>query len=145
MICPGQVHNPQLQQIVLISGYKTRSMNTRRKIMEHELIKEGYLSIQEWGKWLVTIESAVCAGLWPKLSATPRPPNSLYLGWMMFIGSILTTAIMLSLVSFFIQRAHLNYEQDRKLVKILVFIQFAFFLGGLICFGTRVFSLWFGV
>ena len=112
--------------------------------MEHELIKEGYLSIQEWGKWLVTIESAVCAGLWPKLSATPRPPNSLFLGWMMFIGSIVTTAVMLSLVSFFIQRAHLNYEQDKKLVRILVFIQFAFFLGGLICFGARVFSLWFG-
>ncbi len=113
--------------------------------MDRDLITEGYLAIQEWGKWLVTIESAVCAGLWSKLSATPRPPNSLYLGWMMFIGSIVTTAIMLGLVSFFIQRAHIKAEQDAKLVRILVGIQFAFFLGGLICFGTRVFNLWFGV
>ena len=112
--------------------------------MNHELITEGYLSIQEWGKWLVTIESAVCAGLWPKLSATPRPPNTLYIGWMMFIGSIVTTAITLGLVSFFIQRAHLKAEQDGKLVRLLSLIQFAFFLAGLICFGTRVFDLWLG-
>ena len=113
--------------------------------MNSELIAEGYKAIQEWGKWLVTIESAVCVGLWPKLSVTPRPPDTLYLGWMMFVGSILTTAIMLSLTSFFIQRAHLTAEQDAKSVKVLVMVQFAFFLGGLICFGTRVFSLWFGV
>jgi uncharacterized protein with PQ loop repeat len=62
---------------------------------------------------------------------------------MMFIGSIITTAVMLGLISFFIQRAHLKAEQDAKAVKYFVFIQFAFFLGGLICFGARVFTLWF--
>ena len=113
--------------------------------MDRELVTEGYKAVQEWGKWLVTIESAICAALWPKLSLTPRPPDTLYLGWMMFVGSILTTAIMLGLVSFFIQRAHLKAEQDIKLVRVLVFIQFAFFLGGLVCFGTRVFDLWVGV
>jgi hypothetical protein len=64
---------------------------------------------------------------------------------MMFIGSIITTAIMLGLISFYIQRAHLKAEQDTKLVKVFAFIQFGFFLAGLVCFGTRVFSLWFGV
>ena len=113
--------------------------------MDKELVTEGYKSVQEWGKWLVTIEAAVCAGLWPKLGETPRPPDILYLGWMMFVGSIITTAITLSLTSFYIQRAHINAEQDAKSVRILVLIQFAFFLGGLICFGTRVFGLWFGV
>ncbi len=112
--------------------------------MNLELLTEGYKSIQEWGKWLVTIESAVCAGLWPKLSATPRPPDSLYLGWMMFVGSIVTSAILLSLTSFFIQRAHLNAKKDAILVRIMVLIQFGFFLGGLACFGLRVFGLWFG-
>ncbi len=113
--------------------------------MDRDLITEGYLAIQEWGKWLVTIESAVCAGLVVKIERHPPPAQFSLLGWMMFIGSIVTTAIMLGLVSFFIQRAHLKAEQDAKLVRILVGIQFAFFLGGLICFGTRVFDLWFGV
>ena len=63
--------------------------------MEIELITEGYKSVQEWGKWLVTIETAICAALWPKLAETPRPPASIYLGWAMFLGSIVTTAVML--------------------------------------------------
>jgi len=121
-----------------------RQCEYKEEILDRELVTESYKAIQEWGKWLVTVESAVCAGLWPKLGGTPRPPDTLYLGWMMFIGSIVTTVILLGLVSFFIQRAHLNAEQDTKSVRIFVVIQFVFFLGGLICFGTRVFSLWFG-
>jgi hypothetical protein len=112
--------------------------------MNIELITEGYKSIQEWGKWLVTIETAVCAGLWPKLSDTPRPPASLYLGWTMFLGSIVTTAIMLGLVSFFIKRSHIRAEKDAKWVRMLVIIQYVFFFAGIICFGTWVFGLWAG-
>lgn len=48
--------------------------------MNLELITEGYKSVQEWGKWLVTIETTICAALWPKLSETPHPPASIYLG-----------------------------------------------------------------
>ncbi len=42
--------------------------------MNLELITEGYKSVQEWGKWLVTIETTICAALWPKLSETPPRP-----------------------------------------------------------------------
>jgi len=110
--------------------------------MNIELITEGYKSLQEWGKWLVTIETGICAGLWPKLSATPRPPTTLYLGWAMFLFSIVTTAVMLGLVSFFIKRSHLRAEQDAKWIRALVMIQYAFFFGGIVCFGARVFGLW---
>jgi len=112
--------------------------------MNLELITEGYKSVQEWGKWLVTIETAICAALWPKLSETPHPPATIYLGWTMFLGSIITTAIMLGLVSFFIKRSHLRAEKDAKWVRVLVLIQYAFFFAGIICFGVRVFGLWAG-
>jgi hypothetical protein len=112
--------------------------------MDTNLITEGYKAIQEWGKWLVTIETAVCAGLWPKLTTTPKPPDSLYLGWAMFLASIVTTAIMLGVTSFYIQRANIKAEQDAKWVKVFVILQYLFFLGGLMCFGTRVLGIWAG-
>jgi hypothetical protein len=100
--------------------------------------------VQEWGKLLVTIETAICAALWPKLAETPRPPTSIYLGWTMFLGSIVTTAIMLGMVSFFIKCSHIRAEKDAKWVRVLVIIQYAFFFAGIICFGVRVFGLWVG-
>lgn len=87
----------------------------------------------------------MCAGLWPKLSETPRPPASLYLGWTMFLGSIVTTAVMLGLISFFIKRSHIRAEKDAKWVRVLVIIQYVFFFAGILCFGARVFGLWAGV
>jgi hypothetical protein len=110
--------------------------------MGTDLITESYKAIQEWGKWLVTIEITICTLMWPKLTSTPKPPDSLYLGWSLFIASIVITAIMLGLISFFIQRSNVKAEQDGKLVKILVILQYLFFLGGLMCFGTRVLGIW---
>ncbi len=112
--------------------------------MNLELITEGYKSVQEWGKWLVTIETAICAALWPKLSETPQPPATIYLGWTMFLFSIITTAIMLGLVSFFIKRSHIRAEKDAKWLRVLVIIQYTFFFAGIICFGVRVLGLWAG-
>lgn len=112
--------------------------------MNLELITEGYKSVQEWGKWLVTIETTICAALWPKLSETPHPPASIYLGWTMFLGSIITTTILLGLVSFFIKRSHIRAEKDARWVRVLMIIQYVFFFTGIVCFGVRVFDLWVG-
>jgi hypothetical protein len=112
--------------------------------MDKQAIVDGYKSLEEWAKWLVTIETALCAGLWPKLTGATEPPVALYLGWTLFVGSIITTAIMLVLLAFFIQRVHTHAEKDVRKVKILVAIQYGFFLGGVVCFTWRVLSLWLG-
>ncbi len=112
--------------------------------MEKQMIIDGYKSLEGWSKWLVTIETALCAGLWPKLTGTPRPPASLYLGWFMFVGSIITTAIMLVAVAFYIQRAHATPEQDVNRVKIFVAVQYGFFLGGVVCFCWRILEILIG-
>ena len=112
--------------------------------MNNQTIIDGYKSLEEWAKWLVTIETALCAGLWPKLTGTTEAPIMLYLGWMSFVGSIIMTAIMLVLLAFYIQRVHTHAEQDIRRVKIMVAIQYAFFLTGAGCFAWRVISVWLG-
>ena len=106
--------------------------------MEKQLILDSYDSLHEWGKWLVTIETAVCAGLWSKLTGTPPPPAVLYLGWFMFVGSIVTTAIMLGALPILIRRVDTRGEQDATVVRVFVYLQYGFFLGGIICFCIRV-------
>jgi len=112
--------------------------------MDKQQLTQSYHAVEEWAKWLVTIETAICAGLWPKLTDIPRPPAALYLGWLMFVGSILTTAIMLSAIAFYHQRIEISGDRDARRLKIFVFIQYGFFFAGILCFVIRLVGFWLG-
>lgn len=100
--------------------------------------------LQDWSKWLISLEVIICASLWPKLTGKPSPPGLMYAGWMMFWGSIIVAAILLLSISFFVRRVDVSADRDMKKVWIMVGLQYACFLGGLFCFALRVVLLWIG-
>jgi len=101
--------------------------------------------LQDWSKWLITLKSVVCMSLWPKLTGTPSPPASLYVGWMMFWASILVAAVLLLSISIFVRRVDESGERDIKVVWVLVGVQYACFLAGLFCFALNIGLVWLGV
>jgi hypothetical protein len=109
---------------------------------KNELTIESLKLLQDWSKWLITLEAAICAALWPKLTGAGKPPASLYLGWMMFWASIITAAILLLAISLYVRRVDTSGERDFKKVRILVGVQYAFFLAGLFCFAWRLAEVW---
>ena len=106
------------------------------------LTVESLKLLQDWSKWLVTLETAICAALWPKLTGGGEPPASLYLGWMMFWASIVTAAILLISISVYVRRVDTSGDSDFRKVRVLVGIEYAFFLGGLFCFAWRLAQVW---
>jgi hypothetical protein len=75
---------------------------------KNELAVESLKLLQDWSKWLITLEAAVCAALWSKLTGGGQPPLLLYLGWMMFWGSIITAAFLLIAISIYARRVTLQ-------------------------------------
>lgn len=104
--------------------------------------------LQDWSKWLVALETFICANLWSKLTVVPKPPDvpkpptSLYIGWMMFWASIITAAILLVYLSIVVRRVTAAGEVDLTKVKLLVALEYSFFLGGLFCFAYRIAEFW---
>lgn len=98
--------------------------------------------LQEWSKWLISLETLVCMSLWPKLTSTPGPSALMYAGWLMFWASILIAAILLLSISFFVRRVDVSADRDMKMVWILVGLQYACFLAGLFCFALQVILIW---
>jgi len=103
-----------------------------------DLLKDSYGQLQEWSKWLLTIEAAICAALWPKLTATPNGSFFLYLGWIFFVGSILTASVFVVLLAFFVQRLHHENTRDNLFVKLLVVVEYGFFILGVLSFFIRL-------
>lgn len=101
--------------------------------------------LQDWSKWLISLETVVCVSLWPKLTGTAKPPALMYAGWMMFWVSIIVAAVLLLCISFFVRRVDESGERDIGKIWIMVGVQYAFFLGGLSCFAVRVLQVWFAV
>lgn len=99
--------------------------------------------LQDWSKWLISLETVVCVSLWPKLTGTAKPPVVMYAGWMMFWASILVAAVLLLSISIFVRRVDESGDRDIKKVWVMVGVQYAFFLLGLFCFGARVAHVWF--
>jgi hypothetical protein len=101
--------------------------------------------LQDWSKWLITLQTVVCMSLWPKLTNTassPAPPSRLmYIAWFMFWASILIAAVLLLCISIFVRRVDKSAEQDMKKVWVLVAAQYAFFLLGLFCFALNLLKL----
>jgi hypothetical protein len=100
--------------------------------------------LQDWSKWLISLETVVCIGLWPKLTGTPSPSAFMYAGWMMFWASIVVAAVLLICISVFVRRVDESGDRDIKIVWLIVGLQYAFFLGGLFCLALNVLVFWAG-
>ena len=99
--------------------------------------------LQDWSKWLVALEAATCAALWPRLTVPGKPaPDILYWGWFLFAISILAATALLFVYPLLLYRMNPNRQQNYWLPIILVIIEYAFFLGGVLCFGMRILMLW---
>jgi hypothetical protein len=109
---------------------------------KNELTIESLKLLQDWSKWLITLEAAICAALWSKLTGVGNPPVVLYLGWMMFWASIITAAILLIAISLYVRRVDVSGDRDFRKVRVLVGIEYAFFLGGLFFFAWRIAEVW---
>jgi len=106
--------------------------------------------LQDWSKWLITLQTAICASLWPKLASTPAPgapsPSPiLYVAWMMFWASILAAAVLLLCISIFVRRVDESGDRDIKKIWALVGVQYGFFLLGLFCFALNILLFWLGL
>src|SRR5919202_4376737 len=54
--------------------------------------------LDSWSKWLVTLQSAICALLWQPLKQQPStqwPSTLLFLGWGAFCLSVITSTVLL--------------------------------------------------
>jgi|SRR5215813_5201648 len=100
--------------------------------------------LQDWSKWLISLQAIVCMSLWSKLTGKPSPSGLMYVGWMMFWASIIVAAVLLVLISVFVRRVDVSAERDMKKVWIMVGSQYAFFLGGLFCFALNLIQMWTG-
>lgn len=73
---------------------------------------ESYKLLQDWSKWLIMLELAICTGLWTKLTALPKPPAILYVSWFMFLASIIAASVALLIIGFCVRRfalfGHIN-------------------------------------
>ena len=98
--------------------------------------------LQDWSKWLISLEAIVCMSLWPKLTSRPGPSGLMYAGWMMFWASIIVAAILLLFISFFVRRVDTSADRDMKKVWIMVGLQYACFLAGLFSFALHLIRLW---
>jgi hypothetical protein len=114
----------------------------------NELTLESLKLLQDWSKWLIALETFVCANLWPKLTVIPKPPDipkppaSLYVSWLMFWASIITAAILLIYISVVVRYIDDKGETELRKVKLLVGIEYAFFLIGVFCLAWRIIELW---
>ena len=100
--------------------------------------------LQDWSKWLISLEAVVCVSLWPKLTGTTSPSGLMYAGWMMFWASILVAAVLLLCISIFVRRVDESGDRDIRKVWVMVGVQYACFLLGLFCFALRVLMFWLG-
>ena len=107
-----------------------------------QLIIEAFKLLHDWSKWLIALEAAICASLWPKLTGTPKPSIFLYLGWMMFLGSIVTATILIVAIPFYVRRLDESGIEDLRKVRVFVGVEYAFFLVGLGCFTCRMVEVW---
>ena len=106
--------------------------------------------LQDWSKWLISLETVVCISLWSKLTGTPAPgtpgPSGLmYAGWMMFWASILIATILLLCIPAFVRRVDESGDRDIKIVWLIVGVQYACFMLGLACFALHLLFFWLGV
>ena len=101
--------------------------------------------LQDWSKWLISLETVVCVSLWPKITSEQPPSGVVFVAWMMFWASIMIAAVLLLCISIFVRRVDDAGDRDMKKVWLLVGLQYACFLGGLFCFALKVVGIWSGI
>ena len=102
-----------------------------------DLRVEAYKLLQDWSKWLVTLETAVCAGLWPSLTGPQNPPLSLVAGWVLFACSIVTAAVLLVLIPYVIGQLGSGRQSGGRGIRTAVAVEYGLFLLGVVCFVWR--------
>ena len=60
----------------------------------------------------------------------------------MFLGSIVAATLLLVVMAFFARRLDESRADDLKRIRILVGIEYAFFLAGVACFAWRMLEAW---
>ncbi len=103
---------------------------------------ESYKLLQDWSKWLITLELAICTGLWTKLTGIPKPHFLLYTSWFMFLASIITASILLIIISFCVRRFALLGETKIIALNIFLALEYFFFLLGLLALAIRIAMVW---
>jgi hypothetical protein len=103
---------------------------------------ESYKLLQDWSKWLITLELAICTGLWTKLTGTPKPHSLLYASWFMFLASIITASILLIIISFCVRRFAISASTNAILMNIFLVLEYLFFLLGLLALAVRIGMVW---
>ena len=98
--------------------------------------------LQDWSKWLISLQTVVCVGLWPKLTSGQPVSGAIYAAWMLFWASIVIAAILLLCISLFVRRVDQHGERDMKKIWILVGLQYGCFLAGLGCFAWKILNMW---
>ena len=99
--------------------------------------------LQDWSKWLVALEAAACAALWPRLTVPGKPaPDILYWGWFLFCVSILAATALLFVYPLLLYRMNPNRQQSYWPLITLVITEYACFLAGVLCFATRILLMW---
>ncbi len=103
---------------------------------------ESYKLLQDWSKWLITLELAICTGLWTKLTGIPKPHYLLYTSWFMFLTSIIMASILLIIISFCVRRFATQANTNIILLNIFLVLEYLFFLLGLLALAIRIAQIW---
>ena len=103
---------------------------------------ESYKLLQDWSKWLITLELAICTGLWTKLTATPKPHGLLYASWFLFLASIITASVLLIIISYCVRRFALVGNTKILVLNIFLSLEYLFFLLGLLALAIRIGQVW---
>jgi hypothetical protein len=98
--------------------------------------------LQDWSKWLITLEAGVCVLLWRVMAGETKPPIKVYVAWLMFWGSILAAAVLLVAISFLVQQTAASIERKMKILLGLIIAEYLFFLAGMIFLLLRVAEMW---
>ncbi len=103
---------------------------------------ESYKLLQDWSKWLITLELAICTGLWTKLTAVPKPHGLLYASWFLFLASIIIASVLLIVISFSVRRFAISGNRNIVIMNILLALEYFFFLLGILALAIRIGQVW---
>jgi hypothetical protein len=103
---------------------------------------ESFKMIQDWTKSLITIELAICTGLWTKLTAVPKPPSVMFVSCYLFVASVVCASLVLVIVSRCVSKYADSGEAKTKVLNILLVGEILFFVLGVLALTFRIAQIW---